>query len=113
MSQSFIKADATYTAWLKGIKQSFAQTQLKAAVSVNHALLEFYWKLGGEIVEKQKNSQWGDGFFAQLSQDLTAEFPDVKGFSKRNLWAIRQWYLFYAEDLAIVQQAVAQLALGT
>lgn len=110
MSQSFIKADATYTAWLKGIKQSFAQTQLKAAVSVNTALLEFYWQLGAEIVDKQKSSQWGDGFLAQLSQDLSAEFPDVKGFSKRNLWAIRQWYLFYAQDLAIVQQAVAQLA---
>ncbi|HNC86012.1 MAG TPA: PDDEXK nuclease domain-containing protein, partial [Agitococcus sp.] len=110
MSQSFIKADATYTAWLKGIKQSFAQTQLKAAVSVNTALLEFYWQLGAEIVDKQKSSQWGDGFLAQLSQDLSAEFPDVKGFSKRNLWAIRQWYLFYAQDSAIVQQAVAQLA---
>lgn len=110
MSQSFIKADATYTAWLKGIKQSFAQTQLKAAVSVNTVLLEFYWQLGAEIVDKQKSSQWGDGFLAQLSQDLSAEFPDVKGFSKRNLWAIRQWYLFYAQDLAIVQQAVAQLA---
>lgn len=110
MSHSIIKADANYKAWLKGIKQSFAQTQLKAAVSVNTALLEFYWQLGGEIVEKQKNSQWGEGFLTQLSQDLTAEFPDIKGFSKRNLWAIRQWYLFYSGGSAIVQQAVAQLA---
>lgn len=110
MSSSIIKADANYKAWLKGIKQSFAQTQLKAAVSVNTALLEFYWQLGGEIVEKQKNSQWGEGFLTQLSQDLTAEFPDIKGFSKRNLWAIRQWYLFYSGGSAIVQQAVAQLA---
>ncbi len=38
------------------------------------------------------------------------EFPDIKGFSKRNLWAIRQWYLFYSNDSAIVQQPVAQLA---
>lgn len=110
MNNYIIKADANYKAWLKGIKQCFAQTQLKAAVSVNTALLEFYWQLGSEIVEKQKNSQWGDGFLAQLSQDLMAEFPDVKGFSKRNLWAIRQWYLFYSSDSAIVQQAAALLA---
>ncbi|HSX52646.1 MAG TPA: PDDEXK nuclease domain-containing protein [Cellvibrio sp.] len=110
MSNSIIKADANYKAWLKGIKQSFAQTQLKAAVSVNTALLEFYWQLGGEIIEKQKNSQWGEGFLAQLSQDLMAEFPDIKGFSYRNLKYVRQWYSFYCAAPAIGQQPVAQLA---
>ncbi len=95
MNNSIIKMDASYKAWLKGIKQSFAQAQLKAAVSVNTSLLEFYWQLGGEIVEMQKNSQWGDGFLNQLSQDLMAEFPEVKGFSYRNLKYVRQWYSFY------------------
>ena len=72
--------------------------------------MEFYWQLGGEIIEKQKSAQWGDGFLNQLSQDLTTEFPDVKGFSRRNLWAIRQWFLFYSGDTEILQQPVAQLA---
>lgn len=111
MNNSIIKADANYKAWLKGIKQSFAQTQLKAAVSVNTALLEFYWQLGGEIVEKQKNSQWGDGFLAQLSHDLMVEFPDVKGFSKRNLEQIRRWYSFWNLSPAIAKQAASQLVL--
>lgn len=109
MNNSIIKTDASYKTWLKGIKQSFAQAQLKAAVSVNTSLLEFYWQLGSEIVEKQKNSQWGDGFLAQLSQDLIAEFPEVKGFSYRNLKYVRQWYSFYITS-AIGQQPVAQLA---
>lgn len=104
-----LKTDANYTAWLKGIKQSFTQTQLKAAVSVNTALLQFYWRLGSEIVEKQKSSHWGDGFLNQLSQDLMAEFPEVKGFSKRNLELIRAWVRFWSEQ-AIAKQPVSQLA---
>ncbi len=106
-----------YRDWLKEIKQRVRQAQVKAAVQVNSALLTFYWELGSDIVERQKSTKWGGGFLKQLSEDLMAEFPDIKGFSKRNLECIRQWYLFYSEgipDLAIscgqiAQQAVAQL----
>jgi predicted nuclease of restriction endonuclease-like (RecB) superfamily len=80
-------------------------------VSVNTALLEFYWELGADIVEKQKDTAWGTGFLKQLSQDLMAEFPDIKGFSKRNLEQIRRWYLFYSNDLQIAKQAATQLFL--
>ena len=75
-------------------------------VKVNQELLQFYWHLGGEILINQQQAQWGEGFLKQLSQDLMAEFPEVKGFSVRNLKYIRQWRSFYA---AIGQQAVAQL----
>ena len=59
---------------------------------------------GSEISEKQKNSSWGDGFLKQLSKDLSYEFPDIKGFSLRNLKYISQWYRFYMTDLEIGQQ---------
>jgi predicted nuclease of restriction endonuclease-like (RecB) superfamily len=95
--------------WLKDLKQKVLQTQLKAALKVNSTLLQFYWELGEEIVLRQAQACWGDGFLKQLSQDLMAEFPDMKGFSERNLKYIRQWVLFYASDKAIGQQAVAQL----
>lgn len=98
-----------YKAWVVEIKTRLRAVQLKAATSVNSALLEFYWALGADIVDKQKNSTWGDGFLKQLSKDLMAEFPDMKGFSYRNLRAIRQWYLFYCEDGPIWQQPVARL----
>lgn len=90
---------AEYSNWLKGLKLRVRQAQIKAAVQVNTTLLEFYWQLGAEIVERQKTAEWGSGFLKQLSQDLMAEFPDMKGFSYRNLKYIRQWYLFYIEDL--------------
>ena len=69
-----------------------------AAVAVNTALLEFYWELGTEIVERQKTSIWGSGFLKQLSADLMAEFPDMKGFSEPNLRFIRRWVLFYLPE---------------
>jgi len=104
-----IKTDKNYQHWLKELKQSFLQAQLKAAIRVNSTLLEFYWQLGHDIVEKQKNSQWGDGFLPQLSEDLSREFPDVKGFSTRNLQQIRQWYCYWSAESAIALQPVAQL----
>jgi len=98
-----------YKHWLKDLKQKLLQSQLKAVVKVNRALLDFYWELGEEIVFRQSQARWGDGFLKQLSQDLMAEFPEMKGFSERNLKYIRQWVVFYSNDKAIGQQLVAQL----
>lgn len=97
-----------YQQWLSSLKQTFRQRQLKAAVAVNTQLIEFYWHLGSEIVKKQQASTWGQGFLTQLSKDLMAEFPDIKGFSKRNLEQIRRWYLFWSRDTAIAKQAATQ-----
>ncbi|MAD46344.1 MAG: hypothetical protein CMH98_15180 [Oceanospirillaceae bacterium] len=102
-------SNTDYQQWLSSLKLAFRQRQLKAAVAVNTQLLEFYWHLGQEIVEKQQSSTWGQGFLTQLSKDLMAEFPDIKGFSLRNLKYIRQWVSFWSHGSAIGQQAVAQL----
>ncbi len=82
--------------------------QIKAAVKVNSELLQFYWELGQDIVDKQRNAKWGDGFLKQLSIDLSSEFPDMKGFSLSNLKYIKQWYLFYSQEIGKSQQAVGQ-----
>ncbi|UQB43355.1 DUF1016 family protein [Thiomicrospira microaerophila] len=68
-----------------------------------------YRHLGGNIVEMQKSSQWGDKLLAQLSRDLMHAFPSMKGFSKRNLELIRQWYLFWEGDCEFAKQAVSQM----
>jgi predicted nuclease of restriction endonuclease-like (RecB) superfamily len=78
------------------------------AVTVNRQLLELYWDLGREICEKQKKAEWGDGLIDQLAKDLSAAFPGMKGFSRRNLLYIRQWYVFY-DGSGIVQQVAAQI----
>jgi len=101
-----------YAQWLTGLKAKVHAARIKAAVTVNRELLLFYWELGAEIVKKQAQSNWGDGFLNQLSKDLMAEFPDMKGFSLRNLKYIKQWFLFYTQSdsgVQIGQQPVAQL----
>lgn len=99
---------ADYKQWLSDLKTRFRQVQLKAAVAVNTELLQFYWQLGADIQAKQAAQAWGSGFLESLSQDLMQEFPEMKGFSLRNLKYIRQWHSFWAGS-AIGQQAVAQL----
>ena len=71
--------------------------------------MQFYWELGADIVARQTQADWGSGFLNQLSADLIHEFPEVNGFSVRNLKYIRQWHLFWVSN-AIGQQPVSQLA---
>ena len=81
--------------WVNHLKQDIRSAQIKAAVRVNSELLHLYWQLGAEIIERQKEMTWGSGFLEELSRELMAEFPDMKGFSYRNIRSIKQWYLFY------------------
>ncbi|KAF5424458.1 MAG: putative nuclease of restriction endonuclease-like (RecB) superfamily, DUF1016 family [Candidatus Methanomarinus sp.] len=102
--------DKDYSVWLKELKNKVRSVQIKAAVKVNSELLQFYWELGADIVKKQATSQWGDGFISRLSHDLMAEFPAMKGFSSRNLKYIKQWYLFYSQEIEKSQQGVDQIS---
>ena len=103
--------NAEYAKWLTDLKQKIRKNQIKAAVRVNETLLRLYWDMGREINERQKKSKWGSGFLAQLSKDLMAEFPDMKGFSRANLYYIKCFYAFYISDLQIFQQVVGQIGL--
>jgi predicted nuclease of restriction endonuclease-like (RecB) superfamily len=104
--------NSSYNEWFEIIKLKIRSAQLKASVEVNSQLLELYWDLGKEIVTKRDNANWGDSVIEQLSIDLKLNFPEIRGFSKRNLYAIRQWYLFYCKRFTIVPQVVAQLPWG-
>ena len=95
--------------WVSRLKQDIRSAQFKAAIKVNTELLRLYWRMGADICEKQKSASWGDGWLKELSRELMDEFPDMKGFSYRNLRYIRQWHEFYNQDLTIWQQAVAKL----
>ena len=101
-----------YKEWLSQIKQKFQSSQIKASIQVNSTLLEFYWNLGNEIVEKQKNSTWGSRFLQQLSVDLIVEFPDVKGFSYTNIKNIRQWFLFWQQVVGELKTIKSQQVVG-
>lgn len=89
--------DDEYFLWLADIKNRYRSAQLKAAVKVNAEKLVFNWLLGAEIVQKKAEEHWGAGVVEQLSRDLQSEFPNSEGFTSRNLWLMKQWYLFYSD----------------
>jgi predicted nuclease of restriction endonuclease-like (RecB) superfamily len=108
MSLQKIPADE-YKLFIQEIKQRVKAAQIKAAVSVNREMLLLYWDLGQQMIAKQQDTAWGDGFIKQMSKDLKTEFPDMKGFSVRNLEVMRQWVRFWQGHPQIAQQVAAQL----
>ncbi len=85
-----------YASWLVELKRRYQKQQIKAAVQVNQALLEFYWELGKDIAERQFENSYGSGFYQKLSRDLQRELPDAKGFSPKNLWYVKRFYVLYS-----------------
>ena len=104
-----LASDSDFKSWVSQLKQDIRSAQVKAAIKVNTELLRLYWRMGADICEKQKSASWGDGWLNELSRELMAEFPDMKGFSYRNLRYIRQWYEFYYQRITFWQQPVAKL----
>lgn len=101
-----------YTSWFSELKQKINKARHKTALSINSALIELYWEIGKEISIKESAASWGSGLIEKLSRDLTLEYPDMKGFSRRNLYAIRQFYMFYSAESSNVPQPVAQIPWG-
>jgi len=101
-----------YSRWFTELKQKINQVRHKTALSINSALIELYWEIGKDIAHKETSASWGSGLIDRLSRDLTLEFSDMKGFSRRNLYAIRQFYLFYSAGSPNVPQPVAQIPWG-
>lgn len=69
-----------YRAWIENIKQKIRQSQIKASVKVNYAMLDLYWDIGRDIVIKQKTAKWGDSFLPAMSKDLKKHFRICRVF---------------------------------
>lgn len=96
--------EQTYNQLLGTIRQQVISAQAKAALAVNSSLIQLYWNMGKMIAENQALFEGRNNYVEQLAKDLRAEFPDMKGFSRSNLFYIRKFYQFYAT--ASVQQLV-------
>ena len=108
-----IHLDEDYAKWIAEIKHRYRSAQVKAAVKVNAEKLLFNWQLGRDLVKKKAEERWGSGVVEQVSLDLQREFPGEKGFSVRNLWNMKKWFLFYSDSSAskILHQTVAELQI--
>lgn len=105
------KIDANYAAWLSEIKRRYISAQIKASIKINTEKLCFNWSIGRDLVMRKAEERWGSGVVEQLSFDLKEAFPQEKGFSSRNMWRMKQWYLFFSTTEANekLTQLVAEL----
>jgi predicted nuclease of restriction endonuclease-like (RecB) superfamily len=97
-----------YADFVRDIKTQIARAQTRAALAVNSELVLLYWHIGKSILEQQDKYGWGGKIIEQLSKDLKQEFPEMKGFSPRNLKYMRAFAAAWPE-ISIVQQLAAQL----
>lgn len=105
------RIDSDYATWLSEIKRRYISAQIKASIKVNTEKLRFNWSLGRDLMIRKAEERWGSGVVEQLSFDLKEAFPQEKGFSSRNMWRMKQWYLFFSTTEANekLTQLVAEL----
>ena len=97
-----------YTVWLIDLKARIRGAQAKAAFAANQELVLLYWHIGREILDRQTAQGWGTKVVDRLADDLCREFPDMKGFSPRNLKYMRAFAEAWT-DVEFVQVVLAQL----
>ena len=104
-----VTLDTEYAEWIAEVKHRYRSAQVKAAVKVNAEKLLWNWQMGRDLVLKKAEVRWGAGIVEQVSLDLRREFPGCSNFSARNLWYMKQWYLFYTENMEKLKQLVSEI----
>ena len=97
-----------YADWLTNLKVDIAQARQRAALAVNAELVQLYHRIGAEIRQRQQVNAWGAKVIERLARDLSDAFPDIRGFSSRNL----TYMAFFAQHCPnglFGQQPAAQL----
>lgn len=100
-----------YKHFFEDIKRGIQSARVSAAKSVNKELIKLYLHIGQQIVEKQEKFGWGKSVVEILASDLQKEFENTDGFSARNLWNMRMFYLQYRNNEFLLQ-AVAEIPWG-
>jgi predicted nuclease of restriction endonuclease-like (RecB) superfamily len=105
---SLVAAPAGYADWLAELKQRIHASQQRATLAVNQELVLLYWQIGQGILERQTHQRWGSKVVDKLAHDLRTAFPDMQGFSPRNLKYMRAFAQAWP-DTDFVQAVLAQL----
>ena len=84
------------------------ESRVHFAIRANSGMMELYWEIGNEILRRQKNEGWGAKVIDRLSKDLREIFPDMSGFSPRNLSNMKKFAASWS-DFLILQRVVAKI----
>lgn len=101
-----------YSDVLSSLTQQVRAAQNTARRSVNTELIALYWHIGDTILQQQQEAGWGSGVVERLAQDLRHEFPEMTGFSRRNLLYMRSFAEAWPGVSSKVPQPVALLPWG-
>ena len=101
--------DKDFNSFVKELKQKILLSQQQAIKAVNYELVLLYWDIGNFIIQNQKQQGWGAKIVENLSSELKKSFPNMSGFSSRNLKYMRQFADTY-QDKTFVQEVLAQLS---
>lgn len=108
MAKELSNFGSAYDVFLRELKEHIRTAQIRAALAINRELVLLYWQIGQEILTRQQQQGWGAKVIDKLAKDLQQEFPEMKGFSPRNLKYMRSFAGAYP-DRAIVQEVLAQI----
>lgn len=100
-----------YAVLLQNLKTEITQARIRVHLSVNKEMIGLYWKIGNQILLKQKEEGWGSKVIENISKDLRKDFPEMKGLSAQNLKYMRKFAETYNLN-SISQQAVDQIPWG-
>jgi len=100
-----------YQELLQAVKEKVRTSQVKAALAVNQELIQLYWEIGSSVLERQQEEGWGAKTIEVFAKDLGSSFPDMQGFSLRNIKYMVQFARSYPGN-EIRQQPVAQIPWG-
>ena len=106
MKSNLIKIDQDYLDWISELSQRYRQSQIKAAVSVNSAMLRFYWSVGQDISRRQMENRYGSRFYERVGADLRDALNLKKGFSATTLKYTKYFYELYSPLFEICEQDI-------
>lgn len=104
-----ISTTADYKGILRQIIAEVKSTRVVIANRINNSMIELYWNIGKHLSEKDITEGYGSSVVKRLSTDLKTEFPNMNGFSPRNLWDMKRFYEFHSQSIKKLPQAVAFL----
>jgi predicted nuclease of restriction endonuclease-like (RecB) superfamily len=105
---SILNMPEGYKSFIKEIKDRIINKRIETVLAANSVLVQLYWEIGNAILTRQQNEGWGTKVIDRMSYDLKTAFPDMRGFSPRNLKYMRKFSEAWP-DKEIVQRTVAQI----
>lgn len=97
-----------YLKFIDEIKNEIQSQRISVVLKANASMICLYWNIGNAILKKQKEEGWGTKVIDRISHDIKAIFPDMKGFSPRNIKYMKKFADTW-KDYEIVQQVAAQI----